>query len=128
VLGSIDLTNFSSKTCTLKGRPTLKLFSSATHELSVRLVNVAPQWQVNVAPAPHGWPVVSLRPGDVAAIRVRWTNPCPQLSGPALWRVDLGSGGGTLDVFGADATPPPPCNGATQPSTLEVGPFEPGAR
>jgi Domain of unknown function (DUF4232) len=126
VVGSIDVANISTRTCTLEGRPTLTLLSSSGHEVRVRVVPVEPQWKADAASAPRGWPVVSLRPGSVAAIRVAWTNPCPQLTDPALWTVDLGSGKGALDVQGA-AIPPPPCNGPTLPSTLQVGPFEPGA-
>ena len=125
VIGSIDLTNFSSKTCTLSGRPTITLFSSVGHALTVHVVDVAPQWRADRAPRPNTWPVVNLRPGAAAAIRVRWTNECPQLSHPALWKVGLS--GGTVDVFGTDGTYPPPCNGTAEPSTLEVGPFEPSA-
>jgi hypothetical protein len=127
VLGSIDLTNIGTGTCTLEGRPILTLLSSPVHEVPLQIVDVAPQWKADGSSPPHGWPVVSLPPGSAAAIRVRWTNPCPQLTHPALWTVDLGSGRGTLDVSGADAIPPPPCNGAAMPSTLEVGPFEPSA-
>jgi hypothetical protein len=125
VLGSIDLTNLSTKTCTLTGRPILTLFSSPGHEVPVRRTDVAAQWQADGASPPLGWPVVSLRPRSAAAIRVRWTNACPQLSNPVAWNVDLGGGMGALDVVGADATFPPPCSGSAEPSTLEVGPFEP---
>lgn len=127
VLGSIDLTNVSSDACTLTGRPIVTLFSPAGHELSPSVVDVVPQWQADGVTPPTGWPVVRLAPGSAAAIRVRWTNACPQLTDPALWSVDLTGGRGTLDVSGADATYPPPCNGAAEPSTLEVGPFEPSA-
>jgi Protein of unknown function (DUF4232) len=126
VVGSIDLANVSTRTCTLEGRPTLTLLSSSGHEVKVRVVPVKPQWKADAASAPHGWPVVRLRSGSAAAIRVAWTNPCPQLTDPALWTVDLGSGRGALEVQGAAITPPP-CNGPTLASTLEVGPFEPGA-
>jgi Protein of unknown function (DUF4232) len=126
VLGSIDLTNTGANMCTLEGRPTLTLFSSPDHDVPLRVVDVPPQWQADAASPPDGWPVVSLRPGSAASIRVRWTNPCPQLTDPALWSVDLGNGGGTLEVVGTDAISPPPCNGTATPSTLEVGPFEPG--
>ena len=125
VVGSIELTNTSAKTCTLEGQPVLTLFSSPSQEVSVQVVTVHPQWLENASPTPPGWPVVGLRPGATAAIRVRWTNACPQLLGPAIWTIDLGSGRGTLEVSGADAFPP--CNGTAEPSTLEVGPFEPGA-
>lgn len=125
VIGSIDLTNFSSKTCTLTGRPVIALFSSVGRALTVQLVDVAPQWRADGSPRPKTWPVVNLRPGAAAAIRVRWTNACPQLSHPARWKVGLS--GGTVDVFGTDGTFPPPCNGSAEPSTLEIGPFEPSA-
>jgi hypothetical protein len=125
VEGSIDLTNLSTEPCILEGQPTVTLFSSVGQELSVPVKSVIPQWQADGASPPDGWPVVRLRPGSVAAIRVRWTNPCPQLEDPALWRIDLPGGKGTLDVSGADAVPP--CNGTAEPSTLEVGPFEPSS-
>jgi len=121
--GSIELTNTGAETCTLEGRPTVTIFSSPSQEVPVNVAKVIPQWQANGSSPPPGWPVVSLRPGAAAAIRVSWTNACPQLTGPALWTVDLGSGRGTLDVSGAEAFPP--CNGAAEPSTLEVGPYEP---
>jgi hypothetical protein len=123
VEGSIDVTNLSEETCTLEGQPTVTLFSSAGQELSVLVQPVDPQWEVDGASPPEGWPVVRLRPGSAAAVRVRWMNPCPQLEDPALWRVELPGGRGTLDVSRADAIPP--CNGTAQPSKLEVGPFEP---
>ena len=126
VEGSLQLTNLGDKTCTLEGRPKVMLFESSGRPLSVSDLAVPPQWQAHAASPPAGWPVVRLSPGAVASIRVRWSNPCPQLSDPAFWRVSLPEGRGTLDVLGADATSPPPCNGPTQPSTLEVGPFEPG--
>lgn len=125
VLGSIDLTNLGATRCTLTGRPILTLSSSAGHLVSVQVVGVAPQWNVDGASAPQGWPVVGLSPGSAGSVRVRWTNACPQLTGPVLWTVDLGNGGGMLDVSGTDATYPPPCSGPSEPSTLEVGPFEP---
>jgi hypothetical protein len=125
VVGSIDVTNDGARSCTVEGRPVVTIASSPRHDLTPRVDDVAPQWKVDGASTPHGWPIVRLRPGATASIRVRWTNECPQLAGPALWSVDLGSGKGSLDVFGADATAPPPCNGPAVPSTLEVGPFEP---
>jgi len=126
VEGAIHVTNFSSKTCTLQGRAAVHLFTAAGRPLSPQVDAVPPQWKVDGRAAPKGWPVVTLRPGAVAAIRILWSNACPQLSSPAMWKVDLAGGRGTLDVFGTDGTFPPPCNGAAEPSTLEVGPFEPG--
>jgi hypothetical protein len=123
VLGSIDLTNVGAGTCTLQGRPVVTIFSSPGHEVSVGVDPVPAQWQVDRASRPSGWPVVRLRPGSAAAIRVRWGNQCPELSDPATWNIGLPTGG-SLEVSGVRA---PPCLGtATQP-TLEVGPFEPSA-
>ena len=127
VAGSIRLTNVGGGTCTLSGRPTVSIFSSGGHDVAPQVTESEPQWQADGAPEPAGWPVVSLQPGSAASVRVRWSNACPQLSGPASWKLDLGNGRGTLDVSGADASFVPPCNGPSEPSTLEVGPFEPRA-
>ena len=127
VEGSIRMTNVGGSTCTLSGRPTVSIFDSEGAQVALHVTNSEPQWQVDGAPEPAGWPVVSLQPGAAASVRVRWSNPCPQLSGPASWKLDLGNGGETLDVSGGDASLVPPCNGPAEPSTLEVGPFEPGA-
>ena len=127
VEGSIRLTNVGGGTCTLSGRPTVSIFSSTGHDVAPQVTESEPQWQADGAPEPAGWPVVSLQPRSAASVRVRWSNACPQLSGPASWKLDLGKGGGTLDVSGADASLVPPCNGPSEPSTLEVGPFEPRA-
>jgi Domain of unknown function (DUF4232) len=127
VEGAIRLTNVGGATCTLSGRPTVSIFSSQGDEVALQVTASEPQWQADRAPEPAGWPVVSLQPGSAASVRVRWSNACPQLSGQASWKLDLGNGGGTLDAAGADASLVPPCNGASEPSTLEVGPFEPRA-
>jgi len=123
VVGSIDLTNAGAATCTLSGRPTLSLSTLGT-PLSPHTTEVPPQWQVDATAAPTGWPVVTLRPGAVSSIRVRWSNACPQLSSPVVWHVDLGGDAGGLDATGAALNPS--CLGSAEPSTLEVGPFEPG--
>ncbi len=125
VEGSIGFTNVGTTTCTLTGRPAVTLSSSPGRDLSPIVESAAASWQADKAPEPDGWPIVSLRPGSAASVRVRWSNACPQLSNPALWRVDLQDGRGTLEVLGTDATFPPPCNGPAEPSILEVGPFEP---
>jgi Protein of unknown function (DUF4232) len=127
VVGSIQVKNVGAATCTLTGRPTVSLVSGSSGDaLSVQVVDVEPQWQADAKSAPQGWPVVSLHPGSAAAIRVSWSNECPQLSNPVSWSVELADGGGLLDVAGAD-TIYPPCNGTAEPSKLQVGPFEPGA-
>lgn len=127
VEGSIGLKNVGGTTCTLTGRPTVSIFSSTGHEVSLQVTESEPQWQADGTSQPQGWPVVGVQPGSSASVRVRWSNACPQLSGPASWKVDLGNGRGTLDVPNAGASLVPPCNGPSEPSTLEVGPFEPSA-
>ena len=127
VVGSVDLKNVGATMCTLTGRPTVTLVEgSSGSALPVNVVDVIPQWQADTKSPPAGWPVVSLDPGSAAAIRVSWSNECPQLSNPVSWSVELGDGGGLLDVAGADSLYPP-CNGSAEPSTLQVGPFEPAA-
>jgi len=128
VAGSIDVTNVGAATCELSGRPAVGLVSSASGQaLSVHVVDTAPQWQADGKSSPPGWPVVTLRPGSAAAIRVSWSNECPQLTNRVSWSVELLGGGGSLEVSSAGATYPPPCNGSAEPSTLQVGPFEPAA-
>jgi hypothetical protein len=123
--GSIGLTNVGGTTCTLTGRPTVSIFSSQGQAVAVQVTASEPRWKADAAPEPQGWPVVSLEPGSAASVFVRWSNACPQLSGPVSWKIDLGNGAGTLDASSADASFVPPCNGPAEPSTLEVGPFEP---
>jgi hypothetical protein len=122
-VGSIEVTNTGAGPCTLEGRPTIALAGS-DGALSPDVVDAPPQWQVDGAEAPPGWPTVTLRPGEVAAIRVAWSNLCPQLTGTVGWQVTVPGGGGGVEVSGE--TSAPPCNGPTEPSTLQVGPFEPG--
>jgi hypothetical protein len=124
LVGAIHVTNTVSTSCTLTGRPTVTIRSSTGQPLAVTVRDVEPQWQADKTARPQGWPAVRLQPGSMAAIRIAWSNACPQLSGPARWTLNLGAGG-TLEVSDPDRTPPPPCNGPTEPSTLQVGPFEP---
>jgi hypothetical protein len=124
VEGVIELTNIGDVTCTLQGRPTILLATSAGRALTPAVHPDEPAWRVNDLPEPDGWPVVRLPPRSVASVRIRWSNACPQLSEPALWTVDLAGGRGAMDVIGANVTPP--CQGTGEGSTLEVGPFEPG--
>ena len=128
--GALSLTNFADVTCTLQGRPTITLMDGNLKPITsgATFAPSPPGWRVNGSPKPAGWPVVTLRSGDSASVRIRWSNWCPDGRPAPLWRVAI-PGGGTVDVVnGMDAVSPPPCNGPGQPSTIEVGPFEPGAR
>jgi hypothetical protein len=124
--GAISLTNFSDVTCTLQGQPTITLLDHNLNPITsgVTFSSAPAGWQVNASPTPPGWPVVTLAPGKAASVRIRWGNWCPDGRSAPLWQIGM-PGSGTVDVNGFDAASPPPCNGQGQPSTIEIGPFEP---
>jgi hypothetical protein len=123
--GALLLSNYSSTTCTLQGRPTITLLTPKHRVISdVDVVATAPYWKVNRLAKPAGWPVVKLRPGAVAMVRLRWSNWCGKAI--PLWQIGV-PGGGTTWVYGIDGYGPPPCNGQGQPTLIEIGPFEPQA-
>ena len=124
LVGSIDVANRGDRTCTLEGVPSVTLTGPSGSLLSLEVQHDDAQWQADRAPRPAGWPVVTLPPGSVASIRIGLSNVCPELDGPPRWTIDLTDGRGSLEVAGADSIPT--CNGAAEPSTLDVGPFEPG--
>ncbi|HLW16283.1 MAG TPA: DUF4232 domain-containing protein [Actinomycetota bacterium] len=129
-IGGITLTNYSSKACTLTGRPVLELFDSHGRITSgLSFVASSATWQANHSPQPSGWPLVTLKAmgssPNSAYFRLSWSNWCPQGRSAPLWRVAI-PGSGTVDVInGMDQINPPPCNGPGMPSTIQVGPFEP---
>jgi len=120
--GTIDLTNLSGTTCTLEGRPNIGLSGSPSAS-DVEFLPTPAGWQADAQPAPPGWPVVTLAPGDAASVRIRWGNWCPQGSPAPLWHLGIPGSGGIPVTNGMEEAPP--CNGAGAPSTVEVGPFEP---
>ena len=126
--GAITLENLSDQTCTLQGRPVITLLDQSGNPISsgVTISSTPPRWVVDRSPKPPGWPVVTLRQGDSASVRIRWSNWCPNGGVPPLWRMGV-PGGGAVEVGGMDALGAPPCNGPGQPSTIEEGPFEPGS-
>ena len=125
--GAIGLTNLSAETCTVQGTPTITLLDQNLRPITSGVTfGASPAgWVVNGSPQPAGWPVVTLAPNETASVRVTWSNWCPVGRTAPLWTVEI-PGGGTVDVNGLDAVGPPPCNGPGLPSTIEVGPFEPG--
>jgi hypothetical protein len=124
--GAIRFTNYSNKTCTLQGTPTITLLDGNLHPITsgVTFASSPPAWQANATPKPAGWPVVTLAPFRSASIRVRWSNWCPQGRTAPLWRINI-PGGGPVNANGMEAVSPPPCNGPGMPSRVERGPFEP---
>jgi uncharacterized protein DUF4232 len=126
--GAVAVTNLSAGTCSLEGTPTVTLLNrnQAPITSGISISSAPAGWVVDGSPRPAGWPVVTLLPGDSASVRIRWSNWCPDGRPAPLWRFGI-PGSGTVDVSGLDAVAPPPCNGPGQPSTIEVGPFEPDA-
>jgi hypothetical protein len=124
--GAVRLTNYSNKTCTLRGTPAITLLDGNLHAITsgVRFMSSPPWWQANGSAKPAGWPVVTLAPFKSASFRIRWGNWCPQGRSAPLWKIHI-PGSSTVDGNGLEAVSPPPCNGPGMPSTIEVGPFEP---
>ncbi|HXJ66653.1 MAG TPA: DUF4232 domain-containing protein [Actinomycetota bacterium] len=120
--GTIDLTNFSGTTCSLQDRPNLDI-KAGDATRSIVFIPSPAGWQADAQPAPAGWPVVTLAPGDTASVRIRWSNWCPQGSPAPLWYVEILGSGEVPVTNGMEQ--PPPCNGPSQPASVEVGPFEP---
>jgi hypothetical protein len=127
--GAILLSNHSSTTCTLQGWPSITLLDESLQPIAsgIQLQQTEPAWRVDDLPRPAGWPVVTLRPGQVASVRARWSNWCPFGGATPVWRIGI-PGSRSDDVYGIDGIGPPPCNGEGLPSTIEVGPFEPAPR
>jgi hypothetical protein len=125
--GVIVFTNSSSETCALEGRPTITLLDQNGQPTTsgVTFSPSEPGWSVNGLHQPVGWPVVTLTPAGAASVRISWSNWCPEGTAVPVWHLGI-SGGGTVAVTGLDATGAPPCNGQSEPSTIEEGPFEPG--
>ena len=123
--GSIVVTNRSGVACRLRGTPRLELLDPSLGAITsgITFGSGPPAWKKDGTPEPEGWPVVTIDPGDAASIQIRWSNWCPDGRAAPTWRVDVEDGavevGGVRDVY------PPPCNGESLPSTIEVGPFEP---
>lgn len=125
--GAITLTNISEETCTVQGTPPITLLDQNGSPIitGVTFGSSSAGWAADGSPQPSGWPVVTLPPGGPAQVRVRWSNWCLDGATPQ-WRIDI-PGGGAVIVDGFDVSATPPCNGSGQPSTIDVGPFEPGA-
>lgn len=122
--GTVDLRNTAGGSCTLQGTPDVALTDSDGHPIDgVTVLGSPPGWKVEGAPEPDGWPVVTLVSGDIASVRIRWSNWCDSPATPSL-RLST-PGGADAATITMDAMSVPPCNGEGMPSTLEVGPFEP---
>ena len=122
VNGSLEVTNASNQTCSLKGQPALSILDRKGTALGLGEGLTAPSWIVQPRPEPKGWPVVTLQPAASARLRVVWTSWCG-LAQPAVWRIWL-RGAGSLDFFPDPNSQQPFCEGGVS-SKVQVGPFEP---
>jgi Protein of unknown function (DUF4232) len=121
--GSILLRNGGGATCTLSGPASVAVTDSDSRIYAVTVDPSDPTWMVDRAPKPAGWPVVTLAPGDSAAIRFSWSNWCRTDVTPILqFQADDGS---VVANYTAGPNDVPPCNGMGEGSTIQVGPFEP---
>jgi hypothetical protein len=131
--GAINLTNTSGEACTLEGRPTITLLDHNRTPITSGITFSPSQagWLVDRLPKPKGWPVVTIAPGGSAHLRISWSNWCLDPGAVPLWRMQI-PGGGATEVTGFDASSVPQCPGQPgqqlQPSSIEIGPFEPGAQ
>ena len=122
--GEILLGNASDSACTLEGTPENLLFDESGAPIDgIQFQSTQPGWQVDGTGEPNGWPVVTLAPGERASVRIRWSNWCGGIVG--TWGMPIGKGG--IVTVQRIALDPPPCNGPDEPSTIEVGPFEPSS-
>jgi Domain of unknown function (DUF4232) len=122
--GSILLRNISDIACDLRGTPDVELVRTDGSPAPVERIEGLPRWQVDGSAQPHGWPLVTLDPGERASVRLRWSNWCDQETTPTVRLIaEDGRPVATIPVETFDL---PPCNGSPgSASTVEVGPFEP---
>jgi hypothetical protein len=99
------------------------VFAEDGSQAPISTVNTDAFWQVDKMGTPGGWPVVTLDEGDTATVRFRWSNACDVGTSPTL-RVSRQDGTAVAEIR-VESFDVPPCNGPDQPSTLEIGPFEP---
>ncbi|MGZ4213876.1 MAG: DUF4232 domain-containing protein [Actinomycetota bacterium] len=125
--GSIEVLNRSDASCTLKGSPTITLTDGKGNPITSGVIfGLSPAaWEANGSPEPSGWPVVTVAPDQKASVRIRWSNWCIDGGAAPGWRMQIPHGS-AIDVAWAGDVTPPPCNGPSQPSTIDVGPFEEG--
>jgi len=123
-VGSIRFTNFGDQTCTLEGRPGIK-FVDSQGAVPLHLAKTLAWWKVNAKPKPQGWPLTTLKPGDQAIVRTGWSNWCRPDQNP-VWKISVPGSAGHVNT-GYDGDGPPVCHDPSQPTRVEIGPFEPSA-
>jgi hypothetical protein len=120
--GAVVVRASGDASCVLRGAPTVVVRSEGSI-VATQVIDGPPAWKVNDDPQPAGWPDVAVDADHPASLRVAWSNWCESSS--ATWELGLDDGTAVpVDGVGADM---PPCNGPGQPSTIEIGPFEPAS-
>jgi hypothetical protein len=119
VEGTVVVGTSADASCVLRGTPTVVVRSDGT-DAPVQIIDGPPAWKANDEPQPGGWPDVIVGGNHGASFRIRWSNWCGGSQPTLVFELDDGT---TLDLLGRVL--PPPCNGPGQPSTIEIGPFEP---
>jgi hypothetical protein len=115
--GRLVVTNEGSAACSLVNTPSVRVLADGeTLDFTGAL---DPLWKS----PPPGWPVVTLQPGEKAMVRVRWTQWC-SMNVPTTWEIHFPGNRGTLSIPLDYRQEVPGCEGS-DPSTLELGPFEP---
>jgi hypothetical protein len=125
LLGGISLVNASSKPCTLRGEPTVRLRDAAGVLLSTHEVAVKPLWRQLGQARPSGWPTVRLSPRGRAAIFLQLRNWCVTPAKPVYFHVRLPRA--AQDVI-APARVTLRCDDPHSPVSLAIGPVEPPTR
>jgi hypothetical protein len=118
VEGTIVVGASADAACVLRGTPTVVVPPNG--DAPAQVIVGPPAWKANDDPEPAGWPDVLVDGNHGASFRMRWSNYCGGTQPTVRFVLDDGT---TLDLLGR--IDPPPCNGPGQPSTIEVGPFEP---
>jgi hypothetical protein len=122
--GSLVVTNKSATTCSLEGRPVIRVLTATGIVAPIEGGRVEPFWSRGVG-KPPGWPVVALLPGDKARVHVNWSNSCGAGGDPARWEIELPEHEGKV-TFDMDISQDvPTCVDGATSSILRVGPFEP---
>jgi uncharacterized protein DUF4232 len=119
VEAAIEVGTSGDEACLLRGTPNVTVRSDGV-DAPVQVSDSPPAWKANDEPQPAGWPDVIVDRSHGASFRIRWSNWCGGSQPTLVFELDDGT---TLDLLGRVL--PPPCNGPSQPSTIEVGPFEP---
>jgi uncharacterized protein DUF4232 len=121
--GQLLVINKGREACSLVDSPSVRILGASEKLLDVT-GTLDPSWKVHGYGPPPGWPVVTLQPGQTAAVRVKWTKWCSGAV-PTTWQIQLPGNRGNVVFAVNSGQDVPSCEGKPAPSKLERGPFEP---